>query len=103
MRLIDADAVWQKIQLQRYDYLHTSELTFTGLTIAKKIIEEAPTIEATPVVHGRWMPTYHTYYNRDGECRIADEWHCSKCEIYSRNEWHYCPNCGAKMDGEKDG
>jgi hypothetical protein len=47
-----------------------------------------------------WKPTYHNYYNRDGVCQIADEWHCSECEIYSRNEWNYCPNCGAKMDGK---
>ena len=55
-------------------------------------------VDAVEVVHGHWIPTYHTYYNRDGECQIADEWHCSKCDIYSQHEWNYCPNCGAKMD-----
>lgn len=53
------------------------------------------------VVHGRWIPTYHKYYNRDGECLIADEWHCSECGVRHRDKWNYCPNCGTKMDGER--
>ena len=92
MRLIDADAVRQKIQLERYDYLHTSELTYTGLTIAKKIIEEAPTIEAEPVVHGRWEDHYIEHY----------AWgRCSNCGCVQFARTRYCPNCGAKMDRER--
>lgn len=63
-------------------------------------LSEQPTVDAVEVVHGRWIPTYHTYYNRDGASQIADEWHCSVCDIYSRHESNYCPNCGAKMDLE---
>ena len=69
----------------------------------KAVAENAPTVDAVEVVHGRWIPTYHTYYNRDGACQIADEFHCSVCEIYSRDKWNYCPNCGAKMDGDENG
>lgn len=68
-----------------------------------KCYKTFPADDVVPVVHGRWIPTYHTYYNRDGACEIADEWHCSKCGIYSTDEWNYCPNCGAKMDGEENG
>lgn len=61
-------------------------------------VDACPTVDAVEVVHGRWIPTYHTYYNREGASEIADEWHCSECGIYSRSEPNYCPNCGAKMD-----
>ena len=43
---------------------------------------------------GRWITT--RTFMHDGE------YYCSKCKCDSpRNErWDYCPNCGARMDGE---
>lgn len=49
-----------------------------------------------PVRHGQWIKHYieapdpHDRYN----------WQCSICETYSSNQTNYCPNCGARMDGE---
>ena len=54
-------------------------------------IEAAPTIEAEPVRHGRWIPQDVTF----------TRFMCSACK--SRNHAYrtdYCPNCGAKMDEE---
>lgn len=63
------------------------------------LIEKAPTVDAVPVVHGRW------------EHLGGDEWCCSACGfvITTEGSWDkptkkYCEDCGAKMDGErKDG
>ena len=61
---------------------------------ARKIMEEAPAVDAVPVVHGEW--TTKRTRRHDGE------WYCSVCEyepivfIVS----NYCPNCGAIMDGD---
>lgn len=57
------------------------------------IIDKVPTIDAIQVVHGRWM-------------NIPDkpEWDqkmCSICGEYFCCQGNYCPNCGAKMDGER--
>ena len=61
-----------------------------------------PTIDAVPVVHGRWE--YHDCVCT-GEGLIA-VYACSACQgcidedafdLYAHN---YCPNCGARMDGE---
>lgn len=57
--------------------------------------------DVAPVVRGRWSDAgfgelpKHTPYG----------WSCSVCGgISFNNEYIYCPNCGAKMDGErKDG
>ena len=65
-----------------------------------KIIEEAPGIEAEPVVHGEWE------IDDDG-CE-RELMRCSVCgeECYDGDNdiivrfYNYCPNCGAKMDGE---
>lgn len=52
-------------------------------------IEEAPTVDAVEVVHGRWM------HHGNG---IA---YCSNCEVDAvEDATNFCPNCGAKMDGE---
>ena len=76
MRLIDADCLINSLKL----YPHGSVIG---------AIEQAPTIDAVPVRHGRW------------NCDMSGAW-CSVCGEYSEGEWNYCPNCGAKMDGEND-
>ena len=59
-------------------------------------IWKAPAADVAPVVHGRWsdagfgeLPKHAPY-----------GWACSVCGgISFNNEYTYCPNCGAKMDG----
>jgi predicted RNA-binding Zn-ribbon protein involved in translation (DUF1610 family) len=55
-------------------------------------------VDAVEVVHGRWV--------KDGNWLI-----CLNCEseinvknsLGIENHKNYCPNCGAKMDGERKG
>lgn len=61
-----------------------------------------PTADVAPVVHARWIGRYDGPYMRR-RC------YCSKCGEHSgiggipkNQEKPYCPNCGAKMDGESD-
>ena len=67
------------------------------------LIEKAPTVDAVPVVHGRWI---HSRYE---DCSEQFELvKCSQCnhEAYAMAFYvrggNYCPNCGAKMDGGAD-
>lgn len=58
---------------------------------ARKLMEDAPTADVKEVKHGEWK-------------KRGNEKKCSVCEFiyYSNNdEWNYCPNCGARMDGGK--
>ena len=73
-----------------------------GWNAAIEAIKTAPTIDAVPVVHGRWI---------HDSIGFSDFWICSACretwffEDDPQNEStrvNYCPNCGAKMDGEAD-
>ena len=61
------------------------------------------TVDAAPVVHGQWIPLEYDGY-ADGN-PVWDLWECSECrEEHSGDEdtlTLYCPNCGAKMDGER--
>ncbi len=79
MRLVDADKL--KISYDGH---------FVG--VAKNDLDNAPTVEAEPIVHGYWECT--------GSCQV-----CSVCgeEQYGADTGRYfCQNCGAKMDGDLD-
>lgn len=50
------------------------------------------------VVHGRWVTHY-----RSGT-PVAEGYVSTCCDMWNNRKSDYCPNCGAKMDGErKDG
>lgn len=55
----------------------------------EKCINEAPAVDAEPVRHGEWLPPAVGKYG----CL------CSECRLQADNDFDYCPNCGAKMDG----
>ena len=58
-------------------------------------------VDAVEVVHARWELRPHTYRT------FYPEYHCSACGgwkhklAYEHENMLYCPNCGAKMDGEE--
>ena len=95
-RLIDANALMDSI----IDQLEI-EWGYEGIREdVKRIFENAPTVDAVEVVHGRWI---HKHF--DDVCGgWYNEWHCSVCggRAYEKG-FNYCPNCGAKMDGDGNG
>ncbi len=56
------------------------------------IIDNIPTVDAVEVVHGRWVEHMPNVY----ECTACHTWYGN---YGGCDEWGYCPNCGAKMDG----
>jgi hypothetical protein len=68
---------------------------------ARKLMEEAPTVDAVEVVHARWIPLEYDGYASGNP--VWDLWECSECqEEHSGDEdtlTPYCPHCGALMDG----
>lgn len=62
-------------------------------------MKDLPSADVAPVVHGKWEyepETENTY----------SVLKCSKCRWWTldpsaNGEYHYCPNCGAKMDLEE--
>lgn len=53
------------------------------------------TVDAVPVVHGRWEWVTDDIY----KCSNCDEKSHVK-EVMGQPDYNYCPNCGAKMDLE---
>lgn len=57
-------------------------------------IDEIPAADVEPVRHGRWIfgETIGHSWMKCSECLVSQSGH-TLC-------FSYCPNCGAKMDGE---
>ena len=94
MRLIDADALkaWVEEQEETKWGLSTDEVW--------DAIDGAPAID--PVKHGKWKNKQ--MLDEELNPTIAFRHRCSECgfEICTTDEtiwWHFCPNCGAKVDG----
>ena len=81
MRLIDADVLLKKADWFEY---YDEDGHWDGFErIDVDDVEKAPTIDAVEVVHGQWE-------NGNGT-------NCGQVDFSKPN---YCPNCGAKMDGD---
>ena len=86
MRLIDADALIERIQYSFHNHERARIDTVTETFLSEDC---SPTIEARPVVRGEW------------EMDAKNHCHCSNCHdgrnIETQIGWNYCPNCGADM------
>lgn len=99
MRLIDADAAYERAQADS----RRGALEDWEFDMIANLLDSAPTVDAEPVVHGRWDGEGDGL--ADGEI-VLDVWYCSKCGHCIDDGTDdpcvlpsYCPNCGAKMDG----
>ena len=99
-RLINANAMRQAwLENGENEYVYDTNAVLES-------IDAQPTVDAVEVVHAQWI-------TKDGNI------HCSHCDftratapgyemmVYNGEKWvslektNYCPNCGAKMDGER--
>ncbi len=117
-RLIDANALLAKFKEHRDLYAPSWESFKTSSIHVKSRVDEidtcmadvinAPTLDAVEVVHGRWEDMYDgKYANPRYRCSACKEKALYKMEQDELLSWHevqaltdYCPNCGAKMDGD---
>ena len=97
MRPIDADALVEAIK----DYPYG----FRGMIVCD--IAKQPTIEPKRDIKHAESISLISAEPKRGKWIWDDEgYHCSECFYHAygetgsilSNEWHYCPNCGARME-----
>lgn len=64
-------------------------------------LDNIPTVDVTPVRHGRWIERKEHFYFQNG-CKEWINFYCSECDAPNNSPTDYCPNCGAKMDRGAD-
>lgn len=83
---------------RRYKEYDEGGWSMTVMAVPVEAIEEAPAVDAAPVVHGRWK--YHPPF-----ASIAGSYLCSACGFLTFASgvigYNYCPRCGAKMGTDK--
>ena len=83
----------------------------TVLTMLKRMIENATTVDAVEVIHAHWEDEHGgKYANPRYRCSACKERALYKFERDLLDNWKevqaltdYCPNCGARMDGDGNG
>lgn len=104
MRLIDADNLVDELEELSDSYVDNNCSDFTrgtynicrqqGVDAAIEVVKEQTPIDT--VKHGHW---------EESKCLDDCFWTCSCCKFPSQASaapqlYKYCPNCGARMDGD---
>lgn len=97
MRVVDADKL--------VDMLYDNEFAvLCPLDEVSGVVDACPTVDAVPVVHGRWDNSGRYTFPGGGTAVRCTNCGCALTESeYRLNNWNYCPVCGAKMDGNANG
>ena len=107
IKVIDATAVYNGIALYMAENAYLNDTALDVLKMVAGWLNEAPTVDAVEVVHGEWINDVVAGFSPfDDSLPIwIDVMQCSVCKEYidGSHPKNYCPNCGAKMDGDGNG
>lgn len=101
-RYIDAEKLKDSIDSQTdsiFNWDKTTEELYHDLC---ELVDDEPTADVQEVKHGEWLkPSNSPIDNRQwicSECKglVETAYHCEHCY------YNYCPNCGARMDGDSE-
>lgn len=107
IRLIDANALIKQIKetyCKDCGNYNGDVCCVCTLVDAMDYIDDAPTIDAQPVKHGKWIPMDEYC----AKCSVCGWWQktngkcCTGDANIHRVAYKYCTACGAKMDGDAD-
>ena len=93
-KLIDAEKCYCIAKAYHSDF----EQNLANLHSLRELLDDCPTVDAVEVVHGRWEQRKILDYFGSKIC-----FRCTECKTHWDAKSNYCPNCGAKMDGDGNG
>lgn len=90
-----AEYIDRKALIKRFKELGLGENSFVERMFADgvySVLENFPSADVVPVVHGRWEPIINAYGKLEG-------WIHKCCGTETKQKSNYCPSCGCRMDG----
>lgn len=112
IKVVDATKVYNGIALYMAENAYLNDTALDVLKMVANWLNEAPTVDAVEVVHGRWREKILVggfaeewgYVCSECGCTVSDRSNLGIGRYASKNQrLNYCPNCGAKMDGDGNG
>ena len=85
------------IRREHCDKEHANEHFINGIETVLEYAESLPAADVAPVRHGRWEKQSGLY--SCSECGITRPYDV-QADVIEYWACNYCPNCGAKMEGE---
>ena len=83
------------------------ELMLGALSTFLRLLDITPTADVAPVRHGMWVDVDRMQmHDLHGVLTWGNSFMCTECNFKTfaveghMSQYHYCPNCGARMDGE---
>lgn len=92
------------IRRNHYDRKNGNKHFINGIETVLEYAENLPAADVAPVRHGQWICIRKGY--EEYECSVCHGMDSNCSDYYGSHvvtEQDYCPNCGAKMDGETGG
>lgn len=77
----------------------------TGARETQNRVRELKSANVQPVRQGKWVKHINHRYDYDREQGDSDagvSYTCSLCNLHGFKGWHFCPNCGADMEGNSN-
>ena len=110
MRLIDADELkkdLKDLKAEGYNQKYVQGLQDAIDNYFPQIIDDAPTADVQLVKHGRWIRSDDQCWLTCPFCDTDVDVSCGAPFFYVDNDEvshiNFCPNCGARMDGDNNG
>ena len=99
---IEREAVHDLVQsLTKYAWASPDNTGYSVTVDADDVnfgVDKIPSADVAQVRHGRWVLDEKRYVIYCSECSAPVSYYPNIKDV--RDENHYCPNCGAKMDLE---
>ena len=100
-RLIDANKAQAVLVNMAEHLMEAGNPEMAGAVgYAAEVIGKQRTVAAVEVVHARWKNGHCTNCKQKAEVQSIG-FNCTGGTRVDYKETNYCPNCGAKMDGER--
>lgn len=66
-------------------------------------VDDIPAADVQPVKYGRWIGIYEWAKMHDSRpIGMCTYFWCSECQTAQEKKSNFCPNCGARMNGDTE-